>query len=147
MATRKTLTESFVGSLKADGRDRLLFDPVPGFGLRITPTGTKIFVAQARIGGRPRRVTVGFHPAMSVSKAREEALHVLADLRRGRDPAAERKVRLKATAAGEMTIGQLADKWLADYVRPKLTTLCVCTSIWPGFRAGRTTQSAPFERF
>jgi integrase len=57
---------------------------------------------------------------MSVSKAREEALHVLADLRRGRDPAAERKVRLKATAAGEMTIGQLADKWLADYVRPKL---------------------------
>jgi integrase len=117
---RKTLTQTLVGSLQPDGRDRILFDAHPGFGLRVTPTGTKIFVAQGRVGGRMRRVSIGFHPAMTVAKAREEALQVLADMRRGRDPVVERKARQKAAAAGEMTVAELADKWLADYVRPKL---------------------------
>jgi integrase len=116
---RKTLTETLVGSLEADGGDRILFDTVPGFGVRITPTGTKIFIAQARVGGRPRRLTVGFYPAMSVKQAREEALRALADMRRGADPVIERKAR-QVAAAGGVTIAALADKWLADYVRPKL---------------------------
>jgi integrase len=116
---RKTLTETLVGSLEADARDRILFDTVPGFGVRITPTGTKIFIAQARVGGRPRRVTVGFHPAMSVKQAREEALRALADMRRGADPVVERKARQVASSRG-ITVAALADKWLTDYVRPKL---------------------------
>ena len=115
------LTEAFVGSLEPNGRDRLLFDTQqPGFGIRITPTGTKIFVAQAYVAGRKRRITVGFHPAMTVSKAREDALQALADMRRGSDPVLETKARLRAATAKEMTIAQLGDKWLADYVRPKL---------------------------
>jgi integrase len=115
------LTEALVGSLGPNGRDRLLFDTQqPGFGVRITPTGTKIFVAQAYVAGRKRRITVGFHPAMTVSKAREQALQALADMRRGSDPTIERKARLRAATAKETTIAELADKWLADYVRPKL---------------------------
>lgn len=116
---RKTLTETLVGELEADARDRILFDTVPGFGVRITPTGTKIFIAQARVGGRPRRLTVGFHPAMSVKQAREEALRALADMRRGADPVIERNAR-QVAASGGITVAALADKWLTDYVRPKL---------------------------
>jgi integrase len=113
------LTEAFVGSL-GPGRDRIVFDSHPGFAIRVRPSGTKIFIAQARVGGRMRRITIGFHPDLTVAKAREEALQVLADIRRGNDPVIERKVRAQATAAGEMTIAGLCDKWLADYVRPKL---------------------------
>jgi integrase len=113
------LTEAFVGSL-GPGRDRIVFDSHPGFAIRVRPSGTKIFIAQARVGGRMRRITIGFHPDLTVAKAREEALQVLTDIRRGNDPAVERKVRQQAAAAGEMTIGELADKWLTDYVRPKL---------------------------
>jgi integrase len=113
------LTEAFVGSLKP-GRDRIIFDAHPGFGIRIRPTGTKIFIAQARVAGRKRRITIGYHPELTVAEAREQAQQVLADIRQGKDPVVERNIRLKAAAAGEMTIAQLADKWLADYVRPKL---------------------------
>src|SRR5262249_5171656 len=106
------------GSL-GPGRDRLLFDSQPGFGVRVTPTGSKIFIAQARVAGRKRRLTIGVHPAMTVKQAREEALRALADMRRGADPVLERKAR-QVAAAGGMTVAELADKWLADYVRPKL---------------------------
>jgi integrase len=113
------LTEAFVGSL-GPGRDRIIFDSHPGFGIRVTPSGSKIFVAQARVAGRKRRITIGYHPDLTVAQAREQALHALTDMRRGRDPVAEREARQRAAAAGEMTIAELCDKWLTDYVRPKL---------------------------
>lgn len=113
------LTERLVESMEP-GRDRIVFDTTPGFGLRVTPTGTKIFIAQARVAGRKRRIAIGRHPALTVTQAREQALQALADMRRGNDPVVERKARVQAAAAGQMTVAELADKWLADYVRPKL---------------------------
>ena len=104
----------------APGRDRIVFDTTPGFGIRVTPKSTKILVAQARVAGGKRRVTVGHDPALTIIQAREQALQALADMRRGNDPVVERKARAQAAAAGEMTIAELCDKWLADYVRPKL---------------------------
>jgi hypothetical protein len=53
-------------------------------------------------------------------QAREHALQALADMRRGNDPVIERKVRVQAAAAGEIKVAELAEKWIADYVRPKL---------------------------
>jgi integrase len=115
------LTEALVGSLEPTGHDRFIFDDrQPGFAVRVTPTGTKIFVAQARVAGRKRRVTVGYSPDITVARAREDALQILADMRRGCDPVVERKSRRQAAAAGEMTVAQLAEKWMADYVQPKL---------------------------
>lgn len=115
------LTEANVEALAPDGRDRFVFDArQPGFAIRITPSGTKIFTAQGYVNGRKRRITVGYHPNVSVAQAREAALQALADMRRGNDPIIERKTRLTAAKAREMTLAQLADKWLADYVRPKL---------------------------
>ena len=50
------LTQELVAALPIDGRDRLIFDArLPGFGVRVTPVGTKIFIAQARVDGRLRR--------------------------------------------------------------------------------------------
>jgi integrase len=115
------LTQALVEALAPDGRDRFLFDSsLPGFAIRVTPIGTKLFVMQARVGGRKRRVTIGRYPDLTVVQARELALQALADMRRGADPAAERKAQRQAITAKEMTISQLADKWMADYVRPKL---------------------------
>lgn len=115
------LTEAYVGALAPDGRDRFVFDArQSGFAIRITPTGTKIFTAQGYVNGRKRRVTVGYYPQVSVAQARELALQALADMQRGNDPAIERKARLTAGKAREMTVAQLAEKWLADYVEPKL---------------------------
>ncbi len=111
------LTQAFVDAQAADGRDRIIFDSqLSGFGLRITPTGNKIFMAQARIGGRKRRVTVGFASSMSLSKARAEALQTLAAMRSGVDPTADRRAR----SSKGITIRELSERWLAEYVVPKL---------------------------
>jgi integrase len=109
------LTEALLDSLKPTDRDRFVFDTQLGsFGYRLTPAGTGIFFV-----GKPRR-TVGYRSDLTVAEARELARQALVDVRQGKDPIAERKVRIKAAQAGEMTIAQLADKWMADYVRPKL---------------------------
>ena len=109
------LTEALLDSLTPSDRDQFLFDAMlTTFGYRLTPAGRGIFFA-----GKPRR-TIGHRPPLKVTEARELAHQMLADLRQGRDPAVERKARLRAAAANEMTVSQLAEKWTADYVRPKL---------------------------
>jgi integrase len=115
------LTQAFVDSQSADGRDRIVFDSqLPGLGLRITPTGKKIFVAQARVSGRKRRITIGYAPDMTLSTARAEALQSLAAMRQGVDPTADRKARLRAAAAKSITIRELSERWMAERVIPKL---------------------------
>jgi integrase len=117
----KRLTETFVESLELDGRDRIIFDSLqPGFGVRVTPVGRKIYIAQARARGRPRRISIGTHPEKSVADARREARGVLEDLRAGRDPRLEQLARQKAAHAGKTTVAALADRWMAQYVTIKL---------------------------
>jgi integrase len=113
----QALTQAFVDAQTGGGPDRVVFDDrLSGFGLRVTPTGNRIFVVQARVGGRKRRITLGFAPKMTAAQARKEALQALAAMRSGRDPALERRARL----ASGTTVGQLAETWLADFVRLKL---------------------------
>jgi integrase len=113
------LTDAFLGALAPDGRDRTYSDSrLSRFKARVTPAGAILLLAKVRIGGREQKVPIGRYPHVTVAQAREEALQILADARRGIDPAIERKAR--AAVAGEMTVSELADKWMADYVRPKL---------------------------
>jgi integrase len=115
------LTQELVESLPADGRDRIIFDAgTEGFGIRVTATGRKIFIAQARSAGKVRRTSVGTFPEMTVKRARQEALPVRAAMRRDEDPRAERAARIKAIEAGTVTVSAFADRWLAEYVRLKL---------------------------
>jgi integrase len=115
------LTQSFVDLQAGDGSDRIVFDSqVSGLGLRITPTGTRIYVAQSRVGGRKRRITLGFAMGMTLAQARTEAQQTLAAMRGGVDPAADRKARLRAAAAMSITIRELSERWIAEFVIPKL---------------------------
>jgi integrase len=118
---RNQLTQKLVDALKIDAGDQLIFDTVvPGFGMRVTPAGAKIFFAQARIDGQPRRLAVGTFPETSVADARAAARAALHEMRAGRDPKAEHAARAKALRDGATTVGAFAERWLAEYVRPKL---------------------------
>src|ERR1700733_11408742 len=121
VSVTQRLTQAFVHGQAANGRDRIVFDSqVPGLGLRITPTGTRIFIAQGRVSGRKRRITVGFADRMPLSEARTEALQLLAVMRRGGDPTEDRKARLRAAQAQSITIRELSEQWMAEFVIPKL---------------------------
>ena len=49
------LTPRLVRESKSNGKDTILFDKsLTGFGLRIHPSGRKVYIVQARIEGRSR---------------------------------------------------------------------------------------------
>jgi Arm DNA-binding domain len=62
--SRIKLTKRAVDALVAQDRERVLFDAdLPGFGVKITPTGRKVFLVQYRFPpgrtGHIRRYTIG----------------------------------------------------------------------------------------
>lgn len=76
--------------------DRFLWDTeLKGFGLKVTPTGRKVYVVQYRSGGGRsgplRRYTIGTHGAWTPGAARKKAFSLLADVNEGRDPAGEKQ--------------------------------------------------------
>ena len=58
----KTISKRTVDALKVE-KDTLFWDSeLTGFGVRVHPTGRKIYVVQTRAAGKPaKRVTVGRH--------------------------------------------------------------------------------------
>ena len=104
-----------------DTGERTVFDSgVPGFGIRVTAKGRKIWIARARSGTRRIKLNLGTFPEKSLSQARAEAHAALRDIREGKDPRAEKAVRRAALEAGQTTVAGLAERWLREYVRIKL---------------------------
>jgi integrase len=113
------LSNASVTALEAIGRDRLIFDTMSGFAIRVTAKGSKLFFVQAMVGGQKRRITIGEFPKMGVAEAREAARTMLDDIKAGRNPTIERAIRREAINAGDITIAALADRWMAEVVHPK----------------------------
>lgn len=76
-------------------------DELKGFGLRVYPSGRKMYLAQFRAGGRLRRVNIGIHGALTPELARTEAMKHLSDVRLGGDPATDRDKRKASSALKE----------------------------------------------
>lgn len=103
------LTKRLVDALAPAASDYFEWDDdLPGFGVRVWPTGRKVYVAQYRAGGRTRRVKVGAHGALTVDEARKEAKGLLGDVARGEDPQEDRLTRRKS-----ITVRELCDDYLA----------------------------------
>ena len=60
------MTKSVVDALKAGTKDTVYWDAgVPGFGVKVTPRGRKVFVALYRTGGAGSRPSGGGGPSSS----------------------------------------------------------------------------------
>jgi len=96
----------------ASGQTFIRDTELNGFALRITQGGAKSFVWEGRVRGRPRRVTIGAYPALSVLLARKEAIKIRAAIAEGRDPTWEREAQRK-----EPTFGDLADAYIERHAK------------------------------
>lgn len=87
------ITKRAVDSLSPGEKDILLWDEdLRGFGVKVTPTGSKIYLVQYRLGGRgvsTKRYTIRRHGAWTPSAARQEAERVLRLADTGVDPQAK----------------------------------------------------------
>ena len=102
------LTPRLARESKSNGKDTILFDKaLLGFGLRIHPSGRKVWIVQARIEGRSRRIVIGRHGEMELAEARRRARDMLARIRAGGNPADDIQ-REKETP----TLREFADEYL-----------------------------------
>ncbi|MBL0935485.1 MAG: tyrosine-type recombinase/integrase [Rhizobiaceae bacterium] len=86
-------------------------DELKGFGLRVYPSGRKMYLAQFRAGGRLRRINIGLHGALTPDLARTEAMKHLSQVRLGGNPANDRDQRKSSPVMKDF-----GKRFLADYV-------------------------------
>ncbi len=110
---KQKLTKIIVDALKQGERDFLVWDTdLKGFGLKVTPAGSKIYIAQYRTGGRSsptRRFTVGKHGTLSTEQARKKAQNILGQVAIGVDPQTQ-----KMDERTSIKMVELCDIYLKD---------------------------------
>ena len=113
--TTTTISKRTVEALKV-GKDTVFWDSeLLGFGVRVYASGSKYYVVQTRVGGRPaKRVTVGRHGILTAEEARRRAALIIARIKAGEDPAPK---PLAAKLAEGPTVGELARQWLEEHVK------------------------------
>lgn len=125
VATGK-ISKRTVDALRPGKKDAYLWDggygdALPGFGVKVTPAGRKVYLIQYRLGGRKgrtRRVTIGSHGNTTAETARARAKVLLGEVAAGHDPAADRD---KARAGN--SVGVILEQFLSEHCDTKLKPL------------------------
>jgi integrase len=113
------ITKRMVDGLKPQSSEYAIWDAqMPGFGVRVRPTGSMSYVVVYRAGagrGAPvRRYTIAGVGKITPESARNRAKAILGQVAHGRDPAAE-----KASERGGPTISELCDRFMSEHIEPK----------------------------
>jgi hypothetical protein len=118
------LTQAAVEKLRAppEGRVEYWDSQLPGFGLRISKSGRKTWVALYRVGSKLVRETIGTTALFpNVAEARERARHSMQKAQVGRNPVVEKKQREHtAITAAEKRPGNfraVADRYIERYAK------------------------------
>lgn len=114
-ATAK-LSKTVVDKLTPGEKEQYLWDyQIPGFGVRMYPTGRKVYVLQYRTeAGETRKMKLGQHGPITTDSARKKAKELLGKVASGKDPSSERQQLRK-----DLTVAQLCDVYLAEGMRHK----------------------------
>lgn len=107
------LNKRIVDALDARDKDYFVWDEtLPGFGVRVLPSGRKSFLIQYRdASGRTRRKGLGRYGTVTAEEAKTEARGLLSSVARGKNPAEEARRK-----KGAPTVTELCERFMTDYV-------------------------------
>lgn len=106
------LTKRFVDQVTPEAKDVTYWDDeLRGFGLRVWPTGRKVYIAMTRVKGRLRKVTIGPHGPTTPEKARIKAHQIISEAKAGNDPVKEMDLTRKSP-----TMKELGERFLKEHV-------------------------------
>lgn len=120
MPTINLIRREIADIVREPGKAETYFDAkVPGFGLRFQPSGAASWVVEYRAGSGGRgvhkkRIVIGHPDTMTPDEARKAAKDILADVRKGSDPATARRNDRRAG-----TVEQLVRTYLDEEIKPK----------------------------
>lgn len=104
------LTQSLVKNEQPGPKEKFMWDTsIPGFGVKVFPSGSKTFILQYRTAeGRSRRLTIGkLSDSLTLDQARKLARDKYRDVLNGSDPHGEKVARKHAK-----TLDQVIDDYL-----------------------------------
>jgi hypothetical protein len=117
---RIRLTKSAIDALPTPKSDVVYWDAgCPGFGVKVTPKGRKVFIVLYRTGGagsKLRKYTIGPYGRVTLHQARVAAQKVFAAKLEGRDPAAEKR------AARRRIVADGVEDLLEAFIAQRLVT-------------------------
>ena len=115
-AMKGKVTKRSVESVALGQSDAFLWDTeIPGFGVKVTPGGKRVYVLQYTFGDRTRRCTIGKHGVdVTADEARQEARRLRGRVAGGHDPAGE-----TAIARAVPTLDVFAERYLVEHAAVK----------------------------
>ena len=115
------LTKRSVEAFPASDKRAVYWDSeLTGFGVRVMPSGERVYFLQYRCNGVARWFKIGRHgQPWTAEEARNEARALLGDVARGIDPAEKRKAAREKTARRVATFGELCELYFAEGVAHK----------------------------
>ena len=106
-----TISKRTVDGFSVKGREAVFWDrELPGFGVRVYPSGSKVYLAQSRGPAGIRRVSLGRHGETTAEEARKRAAAAIARIKRGEDPVARPLERT-------LTVAELAERYMEAHVK------------------------------
>ena len=81
------ISKRTVATLPVGAKDAVFWDrDLPGFGIRVYPSGRKFYIVQSRGPAGIRRVSLGEHGDLDSERARKRARAAIGRIKRGKDP-------------------------------------------------------------
>lgn len=116
------LTKAIIDELKFEGKTPqsahvVYDDTLPGFGIRVWPSGRKTFVLRYRFCGGCRYLSLGAYGPLTLVSARDRAKVFFGQILSGVDPLAEKRRKAK----GE-TVKELCSRYLQVHAPKKKTS-------------------------
>jgi integrase len=117
--TDRRITKRVVDGLRSQAAEFTVWDSqLPGFGVRVRPSGAMSYVVVYRAGsgrGAPvRRYTIASVGKTTPEAARTRAKAILGAVANGADPAGD-----KVTERGTLTVSELADRFMTEHAEQK----------------------------